>query len=72
MQNESAAPASHVSAEFERMMDEARKGNNEALIKLLEWFEPEIHALARFIKMPKEDSIQEIKAQFIEFIRKGE
>ncbi|UYZ12863.1 helix-turn-helix domain-containing protein [Brevibacillus sp. WF146] len=69
MQNESAAPASHA---FERMMDEARKGNNEALLQLLEWFEPEIHALARFIKMPKEDSIQEIKAQFIAFIREGD
>ncbi|TRY27678.1 hypothetical protein FOI68_04590 [Brevibacillus sp. LEMMJ03] len=54
------------------MMDEAQKGNNEALLQLLEWFEPEIHALARFIKMPKEDSIQEIKAQFIAFIREGD
>ncbi|WP_152523336.1 helix-turn-helix domain-containing protein [Brevibacillus thermoruber] len=61
-----------MSAAFERMMDEARKGNNEALLQLLEWFEPEIHALARFIKMPKEDSIQEIKAQFIAFIREGD
>jgi hypothetical protein len=72
MQNESAAPASHAFAAFERLMDEARKGNNEAMLQLLEWFEPEIHALARFINMPKEDSIQEIKAQFIAFIREGD
>ena len=50
----------------------AKNGDNKALEIILSKLEPDIQYLASFIKMPKEEVIQEIKASFIEIIRKGD
>ncbi|MED1726358.1 hypothetical protein [Brevibacillus parabrevis] len=55
---------------FDLMVEKAKNGDNEALLKLLEEMSPEIERLAGFLKLPKEEGIQEITTQFIEKIRR--
>ena len=57
---------------FCMMLKRAEAGDNQALLKVLETFQSEMEYLAGFIKMPKEDSIQEMKTVLIEKIRNGE
>ncbi|KZE51724.1 hypothetical protein AV540_12725 [Brevibacillus parabrevis] len=54
---------------FGLMVERAKNDDNEALLRILEEMEPEINNLAGFLKLPKEDGIQEITMQFIERIR---
>ncbi|GEC92461.1 helix-turn-helix domain-containing protein [Brevibacillus brevis] len=54
---------------FTLMVDQAKNGDNEALLMVLEEMEPEINNLASFLKLPKEEGIQEITTRFIEKIR---
>ncbi|MFA4134121.1 MULTISPECIES: hypothetical protein [unclassified Brevibacillus] len=54
---------------FSLMVEQAKNGDNEALLKVLQEMQPEIDSLAGFLKLPKEEGIQEITAQFIERIR---
>ncbi|TKI57013.1 hypothetical protein E8L90_16930 [Brevibacillus antibioticus] len=54
---------------FSLMVDRAKSGDNEALIRVLEEMQPEIDSLAGFLKLPKEEGIQEITTRFIEKIR---
>ncbi|TGV31182.1 hypothetical protein EN829_033985 [Mesorhizobium sp. M00.F.Ca.ET.186.01.1.1] len=54
---------------FSLMVDRAKSGDNEALIRVLEEMQSEIDSLAGFLKLPKEEGIQEITTRFIEKIR---
>ncbi|MED1802273.1 MULTISPECIES: hypothetical protein [Brevibacillus] len=54
---------------FSLIAEQAKNGDNEALLKVLEEMQPEIDSLAGFLKLPKEEGIQEITTQFIEKIR---
>ncbi|KZE47769.1 hypothetical protein AV540_18545 [Brevibacillus parabrevis] len=54
---------------FSLMVEQAKNGDNEALLKVLEEMQPEIDSLAGFLKLPKEEGIQEITTRFIEKIR---
>ncbi len=72
MQNKNLASIASTTEGFDRLMGEAVNGDNEALVQILQMFEPEILHLVRFIKMPREDCMQEIMTQFIALIRKGE
>ncbi|NQF16088.1 hypothetical protein HPY31_19505 [Brevibacillus sp. HB1.3] len=51
------------------MIEQAKNGDNESFQSVLEEMQPEITSLAGFLKLPKEEGIQEIMAQFIEEIR---
>ncbi|WP_148039121.1 helix-turn-helix domain-containing protein [Brevibacillus gelatini] len=55
--------------EFGVMVERAKNGDNEALVRVLVEIQPEIDNLARFLKLPKEEGVQEITTQFIEKIR---
>lgn len=55
--------------EFSLMIEQAKNGDNESFQSVLEEMQPEITSLAGFLKLPKEEGIQEIMAQFIEEIR---
>ncbi|BAU29798.1 helix-turn-helix protein [Aneurinibacillus soli] len=59
------------SASFSSILEEARCGNNESLIYILNFFDDYIHELTKFIKAPKEEVVQEIQVRFIEEIRKN-
>ncbi|NTU24323.1 hypothetical protein HPY28_28820 [Brevibacillus sp. HB1.2] len=54
---------------FSLKLEQAKEGDNEALLRVLEEMRSEIDSLAGFLKLPKEEGIQEITAQFIEKIR---
>ncbi|MFS0917724.1 hypothetical protein [Brevibacillus sp. 179-C 1.1 NHS] len=55
--------------EFSLTVERARYGDNEALLKVLQEMQTEIYNLAGFLKLPKEEGIQEITTRFIEKIR---
>lgn len=54
---------------FSLTFEQAKEGDNEALLRVLEEMRSEIDTLANFLKLPKEEGIQEITVQFIERIR---
>ncbi|CCF12351.1 helix-turn-helix domain-containing protein [Brevibacillus laterosporus] len=54
------------------MLKRAQSGDNQALIEIIEFLEPDMEYLACFIKMSREDSIQEMKVAMIEAIRQGD
>ncbi|AYB39950.1 helix-turn-helix domain-containing protein [Brevibacillus laterosporus] len=54
------------------MLKRAQTGDNQALMEIIECLEPDMEYLACFIKMSREDSIQEMKVAMIEAIRKGD
>jgi len=51
------------------LIEKSKLGDNQALEELFKVLEPEINNLAQYIKMPREDTIQEIKTKFIEYLR---
>ncbi|TPG93568.1 hypothetical protein EEL32_00460 (plasmid) [Brevibacillus laterosporus] len=53
------------------MLEQAKQGDIEALELILEELEPYMYELAKFISMPREDSIQEMKVKFIEVLKNG-
>lgn len=53
---------------FISLLKKAKEGDSTSVIEIMEIFEPEIHYLARFIKLPKEDAVQSLKAELIELI----
>ncbi|WP_289137791.1 hypothetical protein [uncultured Brevibacillus sp.] len=55
--------------EFSLMIERAKTGDNEALLRVLKEMEPEIMEVVGFLKLSKEEGIQEITMQFIEKIR---
>lgn len=54
------------------ILQQAESGDNDALLEVLNRFQSDMEYLACFIKMPREDSIQEMKAALIELIRRGD
>jgi hypothetical protein len=53
-------------------LQRAQSGDNEALMEIFDFLQPDMEYLACFIKMPREDSIQEMKVALMEAIRKGD
>lgn len=52
-------------------LQRAQSGDNEALLEIFEMYQPEMEYFASFIKMPREDSIQEMRAALMDLIRSG-
>ncbi|USG65101.1 hypothetical protein NDK47_23750 [Brevibacillus ruminantium] len=42
------------------------------MLEIIDFLNPDMEYLANFIKLPREESIQEMKAAMIEAIRRGE
>ena len=57
---------------FSLMLKQAEAGDKEAIGKIIDFLESDMAYLASFIKLPREDSIQEMKTAMIEAIRHGE
>jgi len=53
-------------------LEQAKQGDIAALEQVLEHLEPYMKYLANYINMPREDSIQEMKAKFIEILKNDE
>ncbi|WP_340014058.1 helix-turn-helix domain-containing protein [Paenibacillus sp. FSL K6-1318] len=52
-----------------RLLFQARAGEEQATLKILELYYPEMEKLAETIRMPKEDTIQSLRLELIEFIK---
>ncbi|SNT24081.1 hypothetical protein SAMN05446037_10602 [Anaerovirgula multivorans] len=71
MKREICTSAAATNETFRLLKEQARKEVNEILEKVFEELEPHLDYLSSFIKMPREDSLQEMKTRFIEIIREG-
>lgn len=56
---------------FSSLLQLAERGDQQALEQILSIFEDDMQYLACFIKMPREDSLQQMKVAFIDMIRNG-
>ncbi|WP_090903825.1 MULTISPECIES: helix-turn-helix domain-containing protein [unclassified Paenibacillus] len=52
-----------------QLLFQARAGEEQAILKILELYHPEMEKLAETIRMPKEDTIQSLRLELIEFIK---
>jgi len=57
---------------FGILLQLAKEGDNQAMEQIIHRFEPDMQRLASFIRMPREESVQHMKAAFIEMLRDGE
>lgn len=53
---------------LEDLLQKAQSGDKGSIEIILQYSEEEIIYLAKFIKMPKEDAIQTLKLELIEYI----
>lgn len=72
MQNKISKVTSKENNSFYIMLKRAQTGDNQALMEIIGYLEPDMEYLACFIRMSREDSIQEMKVAMIEAIRKGD
>lgn len=72
MQKQILTCPSTESNSFCMMLKSAQAGDNQALMNILDFLLPDMEQLACFIKLPREDSIQEMKTAMMEAIRRGE
>lgn len=57
-------------SDFLDLLSKTKQGDSEALLTLIRYFEKDISHLSRFIRLPKEDAIQSIITEIIEFFKK--
>lgn len=55
---------------FSITLQKAQSGDNEALEKIINIFQDEMRNMCRYIKMPKEEIMQELYVELISIIRK--
>lgn len=53
---------------LEYILQKAQTGDKESIEAVLLYFEEDINNLAKYIKMPKEDAVQTLKLELIEYI----
>ncbi|WP_223821989.1 helix-turn-helix domain-containing protein [Paenibacillus peoriae] len=65
------APRFMSDDEFMKLVELAQtKSDVEAMNAIFQYFDPDIKRLSKFIRMPKEDAIQSMKTELLEFIMK--
>ncbi|MCG7408569.1 helix-turn-helix domain-containing protein [Paenibacillus sp. ACRRX] len=67
---EKKSPFSISEDEFSRLIHLAQQNNNDAIVKLINFFKEDIIHLSRFIKMPQEDAVQSMIVELIELFKK--
>ncbi|MDT3418150.1 hypothetical protein QO009_004075 [Brevibacillus aydinogluensis] len=72
MQKQVLTPIGTETESFSTIVKKAQLGDNQALMKIIDFLQPDLEYLACFIKMSKEDSIQEMILAMIEAIRHGD
>ena len=71
MESQKHPDHSRVSDSFLATLKRAERGDKRAMEQLLQLFEPDIQYLATFIRLPREEAVQTLKAEFIVGIRSG-
>jgi len=70
MEKESIQKHTGKSEHVLTLIRQARKGDKQAIERVLQMFDSDIRYLAQFIKMPREDAIQELTTELIAMIRR--
>lgn len=71
MQNKDFKGTEDDTINFSIILKKARHGDNQAMEKLISLFEDEISILCRYIKISKEDVVQELYTYLIFLVREG-
>ncbi|MED3089637.1 helix-turn-helix domain-containing protein [Bacillus toyonensis] len=53
---------------IEQEIKKAKERDEEAILRVLAYFEPEINELCKYIKISKEDAAQHIKLELLEYL----
>ncbi|KIL37545.1 hypothetical protein SD71_02690 [Cohnella kolymensis] len=69
---EKSTPIPLTDSEFITLLHSARQGDQEALLKLIRFFQEDVSRLIRFIRLPKEDAEQSMITEMIELFKKRE
>lgn len=72
MEKERAGDAAQSYTSLLKLFEDGKRGDWDAIKTLLKLFESDMEYQASFIKMPRDDVLQTLRAEFIEFIRKGD
>ncbi|KMZ44208.1 MULTISPECIES: hypothetical protein [Bacillales] len=72
MQKQIFAPIGREADSFSLTLQKAQSGDNRAVLTVLDFLLPDMEYLASFIKLPREESMQEMKTAMLEVIRSGE
>ncbi|WP_036634977.1 helix-turn-helix domain-containing protein [Paenibacillus massiliensis] len=56
-------------AHFEQLIQAARQHDSEAMLAVIELFQPDIQRLSCYIHLPREDAASEIIVEFLEFLQ---
>ncbi len=54
---------------FQCTLIKAQNGDKEAMMKIINLMEPDIKLLSKYIKLPKDDAIQTLKAELIDIVK---
>lgn len=55
--------------EFMTLLNQAQNDDPDAMLKLLQFFEPDMLRHVQFIQMPREDALQHMRLTLIELIQ---
>lgn len=56
-------------SQFIELLEKVRQGDKNASLQIIYFFENDIIAMSRYIKMPKEDAIQSITLELLQLLR---
>lgn len=56
-------------SEFIRLLEAARKKQPEAMLEIIELFQPDIEKSSLMVRIPKEDAFSQIITEFLEYIQ---
>lgn len=69
MQNKNIKKLEDDNKNFTLVLQKARDGDNQAMEELIDFFKDEINDLCRYIKVSKEDVVQELYTELILLVR---
>lgn len=64
------SPFTLTEDEFLALLAKAQNHDSEAMLKLLQFFEPEMLEHSRYIQMPEEDALQYMRLALIELFQR--
>ncbi|MHA7584738.1 hypothetical protein B2I21_36180 [Chryseobacterium mucoviscidosis] len=70
MQEKNVEPVISES-EFIKLLAAAKQNDHDAILQLIQLYQPDIEKLSRYIYLPPEDIASEIIVEFLELIHKG-
>ena len=71
MESQEHPDHSRISDSFLATLKRAERGDKQAMEQILHLFETDIQYLASFIRLPRDEAVQTLKAEFIVSIRSG-